>query len=130
MTWLWVACATVAGFSIGLLLGAGEGWTAIAVAVAAGVLTYAVRRPRRMAWLGWLLFDGAPDDDESGWDRMRQREIVRRRRASAIARDAAEAGASPDPARPTALAGRRRSRFPRWRRKHPPDRSDSSGFFG
>ena len=127
MTWLWVGCVTAGAFSIALLLARGDGVTAVATGAVAGVITFAVRRPRRTAsWVGWL-FDRRHEEDESGWDRMRQREIVRRRRAAA--RDAA-ALATPDAATPAGSRARGRRRFPRWRRKYPPERSDAGGFFG
>lgn len=112
VTWLWVGCAAAAGFPVGLLLGAGDGWAAVAGALVAGAITYAVRRPRTLvriaeAWAG-------SEEDESSWDRMRQREIVRRRRESARQADASvrtePAGATPR---------RRFRRLGRWRRKYP-----------
>jgi len=123
-TWLWVGCATAVGFTAGLLLGAGDGWMAIACASVAGGVTYGVRRPRHLAWLGRLLFDDLWGRDDQEWESMRRRAVFRRRVAAARAVDAAAAPGTPG------TPVRRSAGRPRWRRKYPPDGDDSPPFIG
>ena len=124
MTWLWVGCVTAVGFTAGLLLGAGDGWIAIACAAVPGALTYVVRSPRRLAWILGSLFEEWWGRDDDDWESMRRRAVLRRRVAAARAADAAaEPGAPGAPVRRS--AGR-----PRWRRKYPPDGDDSPPFIG
>ncbi len=100
------------GLTVGVWLGAGDGWASVAGALVAGGVTYSVRRPRTLLRIAetWA----ASDEDESGWDRMRQREITRRRRESARQADAST-GTSPEGAPPR----RGSRRLGRWRRKYP-----------
>ena len=112
VTWSWVGCAAVVGFCAGLWIGSGNGWGAVAGAVAAAGITYAVRRPRRAAWLASVVLGTGRETAEDEWDGMRRREIARRRLLAARARSAS----TPD----GAAAARRRIRLGRWRRRTPP----------
>jgi len=119
VTWSWLACASIAGFCAGLWVGSGNGWGAVAGALVAAGITYAVRRPRRMAWLAWVVFGSGERDADVEWDAMRRREIARRRLLAARARSAS----TPD----GAAQARRRIRLGRWRRRTALWPSDGEG---
>jgi hypothetical protein len=119
VTWLWVACATVAGFSIGLLLGAGEGGPR-SRSPSPRASSRTVDTPSH--GVARVSFDGAPDDGgEADGTACGSARSFGAAGARSLGTRGRRGLARPRPTR----AGRRRC-FPVA--AGTPDQSDSSGF--